>query len=68
MVLAHQLKQWEFSAIDCQVKSEHLLSMGAEEITRDRFMQLLESSCTIPDGPQKTWQLDINLDETIASP
>ena len=36
-----QLKIWNFQLIDCQVHSEHLVSLGAEEITRAEFAHLL---------------------------
>jgi len=37
-----QLKQWGYQLIDCQVHSNHLLSLGAEEIPREHFIQLLQ--------------------------
>ena len=40
--LVEQLLKKEFKLIDCQVRTEHLLSMGAEEISRERFVQLLK--------------------------
>ena len=33
--------------IDCQIESDHLLSMGARLVTRDRFEQLLDKNITI---------------------
>lgn len=40
------LSQWllenDFTVIDCQVASEHLLSLGAKEISRDQFITLLD--------------------------
>jgi len=39
------LSQWllekHFTVIDCQVASQHLFSMGAKEIPRDHFLELL---------------------------
>jgi leucyl/phenylalanyl-tRNA--protein transferase len=32
-----------YSAIDCQVRSEHLLSLGAREISGEQFSQLLQA-------------------------
>jgi leucyl/phenylalanyl-tRNA--protein transferase len=40
--LCGQLRQWGFAVIDCQVSSNHLRSMGACEIVRSEFQQLLE--------------------------
>jgi leucyl/phenylalanyl-tRNA---protein transferase len=37
-----QLKQEKVQLIDCQVYTEHLKSMGAEMISRDEFLRLLE--------------------------
>jgi len=38
---AHLIK-WQFSIIDCQVETPHLLSMGAVSIPRREFIQYLE--------------------------
>jgi leucyl/phenylalanyl-tRNA--protein transferase len=35
-----------FQLIDCQVHSEHLVSLGAEEISRTEFSTLLATHCT----------------------
>ena len=40
--LVEQLSKWEFAVIDCQVKTTHLASLGAREIPRHVFRQLLE--------------------------
>ena len=44
--LVERLSAWGYGLIDCQVRSEHLLSFGAEEIPRQRFAELLERLCT----------------------
>lgn len=44
--LVGSLSDWGYRLIDCQVRSEHLLSLGAEEIPRQRFADLLERLCT----------------------
>ena len=41
---------WGIELIDCQVYTDHLLSMGAEEITRENFQKQLRRYC--PDGFQ----------------
>ncbi|MBX2883891.1 MAG: leucyl/phenylalanyl-tRNA--protein transferase [Granulosicoccus sp.] len=41
--LVQQLLDWEFTLIDCQVTSDHIMSLGAEEIPRTQFMKGLES-------------------------
>lgn len=37
VALCRQLHQWGFTLLDCQVSNPHLLSMGAQEISRDDF-------------------------------
>lgn len=36
------LKMHDFQVIDCQVHTQHLVSLGAEEISRDEFANLLK--------------------------
>lgn len=36
--LAAQLARWEFPLIDCQLETEHLLSLGAERMPRSEFV------------------------------
>ena len=36
-----ELKKNNYRLIDCQVPSEHLKSMGAEEISREEFLKIL---------------------------
>ena len=40
--LVAQLAKWGFVLIDCQVKTTHLASLGAREIPRNVFNQILE--------------------------
>lgn len=40
--LMSQLAQWQFAVVDCQVVNDHLLSLGAIEIPRQQFKQLLQ--------------------------
>jgi leucyl/phenylalanyl-tRNA--protein transferase len=44
VALCHQLQQWKFSAMDCQVSNPHLLSMGAVEVSRKEFEQYLKDT------------------------
>ena len=37
VALCLQLQQWGFTLLDCQVSNPHLLSMGAQEISRQDF-------------------------------
>jgi len=40
--LVQQLTEWGYQLIDCQVHSNHLVSLGAEEIPRSHFTSLLK--------------------------
>ena len=42
--------------IDCQMRTEHLVSLGAREIPREQFQQLLETLAA-PATPQEKWRL-----------
>ena len=44
--LVRQLLEWEFRMIDCQVYSSHLISLGAEEISRSLFCKELKQWCS----------------------
>ena len=39
--LVRQLRAWDFKLIDCQVANDHLFSLGATEIPREEFQQML---------------------------
>jgi leucyl/phenylalanyl-tRNA--protein transferase len=55
--LIKYLRKLNFTLIDCQITTPHLMSFGAREIPRDEFMQILKSSLTAPTLKGK-WQLD----------
>ena len=38
------LIKYDFKIIDCQVSSNHLLSMGAENISRDLFLEIIKDN------------------------
>ena len=56
-VLADQLAAWEFDCIDCQMRTNHLLSLGAIELPGNQFFTLLQRSILRPDRRGK-WALD----------
>ena len=60
VMLAAQLWRWGFALIDCQVRTEHLARMGAVEIARATFLQLLDRYCALP-GRAGSWRLDDDL-------
>lgn len=43
--LVEQLKAWGYKLIDCQVSTQHLISFGAEELSRVEFASLLNTYC-----------------------
>ena len=57
--LVIQLQQWGFTLIDCQVQSQHLRSLGAEDIPRSDFIQLLSHWGNMP-GRSNLWELTLN--------
>ena len=61
VVLADKLKQWGYQLIDCQVPSEHLSQLGAENMPREQFCQLLEELVTRPPSDvawKANWSAD----------
>lgn len=59
--LVTQLQRWHFQLVDCQVHSDHLVSLGAETITRSVFCELLEKHAHYPDNVN-SWSLSYDLD------
>jgi leucyl/phenylalanyl-tRNA--protein transferase len=53
--LVQLLRQWGYQLIDCQVSTEHLISLGAEEISRSEFASLLDRYCDEQPEPS-AWQ------------
>ena len=55
--LVRQLQQWDFKLIDCQMKSEHLESLGAREIPRSEFSARLAELVNYPQSQGRwIWQ------------
>jgi len=44
VALCRQLHQWDFTLLDCQVSNPHLMSMGAQEISRKDFERYLKTA------------------------
>ncbi|MDO8445362.1 MAG: leucyl/phenylalanyl-tRNA--protein transferase [Deltaproteobacteria bacterium] len=42
--LVERLKEQGFKLIDCQVTTEHLISLGAREVQRKKFLELLKEA------------------------
>lgn len=57
--LASQLHLWNFQLIDCQQHTDHLASLGAEDISRKEFIDQLNRYCPLtPSGAnwKQVWQ------------
>ena len=54
--MVEQLHIWGYALIDCQIKNEHLLSLGASEISRSRFQHYLD--CYLDERVTHTWEFD----------
>ncbi len=49
--LMEYLQQKGFEFLDCQQTTDHLISMGAQEISRQEFQQYLQRAAVPPYGP-----------------
>ena len=58
--LARFLEHRGFTLIDCQVGSEHVMSLGAVEIHRSLFEQYLHTNQALPDIDSLTWHNSAN--------
>ncbi len=52
--LVNLLRRWEFHIIDCQLPSAHVMSLGAVEIPRSRFLEELAAALE-HDDPVFRW-------------
>jgi leucyl/phenylalanyl-tRNA---protein transferase len=57
VTLAHQLLRWGFTTIDCQVLNPHMASLGATEIPRSEFLQLVRENRQ-HETDRGPWQFD----------
>lgn len=55
--LVRQLERWQFAFVDCQLSSNHLFSLGAEEIPRSLFLEQLGAALHSPDRRGR-WRFD----------
>ena len=55
--LARKLDSWDFTLIDCQLPTQHLASLGAREIARRSFLELVAANRCHPDR-QGRWDFD----------
>jgi leucyl/phenylalanyl-tRNA--protein transferase len=60
VALAHlvaQLQRWDFGMIDCQMRTAHLVSLGAREVPRSEFSRRLQELIHYPNIVTP-WQFD----------
>ncbi len=57
VALCAQLRQWGFELIDCQVGNDYLYSMGAENLPRQQFKELLAEHALIREADAGRWTL-----------
>jgi len=53
--LVGHLRQCGYRLIDCQVRTPHLATLGAREIPRDRFNELLGQYCNLSAESPASW-------------
>jgi leucyl/phenylalanyl-tRNA--protein transferase len=62
--LARQLAGWGVPFIDCQVSSDHLVSLGAREMPRREFLRQVAELVDRPPLPGP-WRLDADLTDQV---
>ena len=55
--LVRQLAAWNFSLVDCQVRTDHLARFGASDMPRQRYLDTLRELLD-EDGRPGLWSLD----------
>ncbi|MDK2123680.1 leucyl/phenylalanyl-tRNA--protein transferase [Parachitinimonas caeni] len=65
--LVRWLESRNFGLIDCQMKTEHLASLGGRQIDRDLFLQNLTRLIAEGEPPQR-WQYDVTVGASLAEP
>lgn len=58
--LVQQLQEWGFVVIDCQIQSDHLRSLGSEDVRRAEFIRILNQHCHVP-RERSSWTLDTDI-------
>lgn len=62
--LVRHLVKCDFKLIDCQVRTKHLLSLGAREIPRSEFLNILKSCLSAPTT-KGTWKKGNSISKTL---
>lgn len=56
--LVKQLQDWQYQLIDCQVPSEHLRSLGAKDLLRPEFLEMLAKTRSLR-GREGRWEMEL---------
>ncbi len=56
VLLIQQLIKWNFTLIDCQIYTRHLISLGAKEVPRSDFLARLKKALSSP-SKAGSWQI-----------
>jgi leucyl/phenylalanyl-tRNA---protein transferase len=62
--LCRQLQAWDFELLDCQIASQHLQSLGATEIPREKFLTRLRHALLYP-GRDGRWRYTVEIPSTF---
>ncbi len=62
--LVRQLARWGVDLVDCQVRTDHLVSLGAREMPRARFLAEVAARVGAPE-PSRPWRFDADLAESF---
>lgn len=62
--LVKQLERWGFGFVDCQVRNDHLASLGAEQWPRPRFLEVL-TRCLQDPTRGSAWRFDDDFAEQL---
>ncbi len=65
IALAWHMQHWGYSLIDCQIENPHLSSMGAENISRKKYMGILKTTREFSHSP---WEFDETVDLSYWKP
>lgn len=57
--LVRQLQDWQYQLIDCQVPSEHLRSLGAKDLPRPEFLEMLAKTRSLR-GREGRWKMELH--------
>jgi leucyl/phenylalanyl-tRNA--protein transferase len=58
--LVRQLDRWGVDRVDCQVRTDHLVSLGAKDVPRARFLAEVSARLSAP-APPLPWRFDADL-------